>query len=156
MPTRRSSGEQTGPNALSIGVILTFDYRPAGLRYHDYLTALILSGGGMFAAWQAGAWQELSKKMPKPEWVIGASAGSLNAWAIAGGLPPEDLIDRWLHLESYSRFHWRFPTGPKSSVLDPTPVWDDVDDIPSDKLNRILWGDAKGFSVPYPGVTSLK
>ena len=34
--------------------------------------------------------------------------------------------------------------------------WDDVDDIPSDKLNRILWGDAKGFSVPYPGVTSLK
>ena len=34
--------------------------------------------------------------------------------------------------------------------------WNDIDDVPSDKLNRILWGDAKGFSVPYPGVTALK
>ena len=83
----------------------------------------------MFSVWQAGAWQELSKKIAMPEWVIGASAGSLNAWAIAGGLAPEVLVDRWMHLEAYNQFHWRFPMGPKGSLLDPAPVWDDIDDI---------------------------
>ncbi len=29
--------------------------------------------------------------------------------------------------------------------------WDDIDDVPSDVLNRILWWDAKGFDKPYPG-----
>jgi len=28
--------------------------------------------------------------------------------------------------------------------------WHDVDDIPADTLNRILWGDAKGWDHPYP------
>jgi YVTN family beta-propeller protein len=28
--------------------------------------------------------------------------------------------------------------------------WSDIDDVPSDTLNRILWGDAKGFATPYP------
>ncbi|MFN7934860.1 MAG: bifunctional YncE family protein/alkaline phosphatase family protein [Bryobacteraceae bacterium] len=28
--------------------------------------------------------------------------------------------------------------------------WDDVDDVPSDVLNRILWWDARGFDVAYP------
>lgn len=29
--------------------------------------------------------------------------------------------------------------------------WNEVDDIPTDILNRILWADAKGFDAPYPG-----
>ena len=28
--------------------------------------------------------------------------------------------------------------------------WNDLDDVPSDILNRILWWDAKGFQTPYP------
>jgi len=28
--------------------------------------------------------------------------------------------------------------------------WDDLDDVPSDVLNRILWWDAKGFDKPFP------
>jgi len=28
--------------------------------------------------------------------------------------------------------------------------WKDVDDVPTAKLNRILWWDAKGWSTPYP------
>ena len=28
--------------------------------------------------------------------------------------------------------------------------WSEVDDIPQDVLNRILWWDSKGFDVPYP------
>ena len=31
--------------------------------------------------------------------------------------------------------------------------WDDLDDVPSDVLNRILWWDAKGFDKPYPAFT---
>ncbi|MCX6611315.1 MAG: bifunctional YncE family protein/alkaline phosphatase family protein [Acidobacteria bacterium] len=34
--------------------------------------------------------------------------------------------------------------------------WSEVDDVPTDTLNRILWGDAKGYATPYPGVTALK
>jgi YVTN family beta-propeller protein len=28
--------------------------------------------------------------------------------------------------------------------------WNDIDDVPSDLLNRILWGDARGWNTPYP------
>ncbi len=83
----------------------------------------------MFGAWQAGAWQVLHQKLPKPDWVIGASAGSLNAWAIAGGLDPQVLVDRWLNLTAYQELHWRFPTGLSSSLLDPSAVWADVENI---------------------------
>jgi len=57
-------------------------------------TALVLSAGGMFGAYQAGAWRELSARF-RPDLVVGASAGALNAWAIAGGCAPEELIARW-------------------------------------------------------------
>lgn len=60
--------------------------------------ALVLSAGGMFGAYQAGAWEVLSERF-KPDIVIGASIGSLNGWAIAGGCEPKELIERWL------RFH---------------------------------------------------
>jgi NTE family protein len=57
-------------------------------------TALVLSAGGMFGAYQAGAWRELSARF-QPDLVVGASAGALNGWAIAGGCPPGELIRRW-------------------------------------------------------------
>ena len=31
-------------------------------------------------------------------------------------------------------------------------ILDRPDEAPSDKLNRILWHDVKGWSTPYPGV----
>jgi hypothetical protein len=31
-----------------------------------------------------------------------------------------------------------------------------VDDVPTDKLNRILWGEAKGYRCAVPGVIGLK
>jgi NTE family protein len=57
-------------------------------------TALVLSAGGMFGSYQAGAWGELSARL-QPDLVVGASAGALNGWAIAGGCPPDELIRRW-------------------------------------------------------------
>jgi NTE family protein len=58
-------------------------------------TALVLSGGGMFAAWAAGAWRALYQSF-KPDLIIGTSAGALNGWLIAGGATPNDLSDAWL------------------------------------------------------------
>lgn len=58
-------------------------------------TALVLSGGGLFGAWQAGAWRALAARF-QPELVVGASIGSLNGYAIAGGAAAEELAQFWL------------------------------------------------------------
>lgn len=57
-------------------------------------SALVLSGGGMFGAWQAGAWRSLAPNF-KPDLIVGASVGSLNGYAIAGGATPDELIAFW-------------------------------------------------------------
>ena len=49
----------------------------------------------MFGAYQAGAWKAIAR-VCRPDLVVGASAGALNGWAIAGGCSPEELISRWL------------------------------------------------------------
>jgi predicted acylesterase/phospholipase RssA len=56
--------------------------------------ALVLSGGGMFGAWQAGAWRALADRF-RPDLVVGASVGSLNGYAIACGATPEELAAFW-------------------------------------------------------------
>ena len=43
------------------------------------MTALVLSGGGMFAAWEAGFWKVLSERF-QPDLIAGASAGAWNGW----------------------------------------------------------------------------
>jgi predicted acylesterase/phospholipase RssA len=57
--------------------------------------ALVLSGAGMFGAWQAGAWAALAEHV-RPDLVVGASAGALNGYAIASGVDPGDLCRMWL------------------------------------------------------------
>lgn len=60
--------------------------------------ALVLSGGGMFAAFQAGAWRSLAGRF-QPDLVIGASAGALNGWTIASHIDPDKLCHFWLTLD---------------------------------------------------------
>jgi NTE family protein len=60
--------------------------------------ALVLSGGGMFGAWQAGAWRALCSAL-RPDLIVGASVGALNGYAIAGGMNPEELAGFWLRPE---------------------------------------------------------
>lgn len=55
----------------------------------------MLSGGGMFGAWQAGAWSVLAPHF-RPDLVVGASVGSLNGYAIASGSSAQELCDRWM------------------------------------------------------------
>ncbi len=63
--------------------------------YHKSVaTALVLSAGGLFAAWEAGVWKALAPRF-RPDIVVGASAGAWNAWAIAGGASGEDLCRIW-------------------------------------------------------------
>src|SRR5579884_2692079 len=67
---------------------------------HDGRTvrALVLSGGGLFGAWQAGAWSALAGRF-HPDLIVGASAGSLNGYLIACGESPEMLHRLWLTRE---------------------------------------------------------
>jgi len=49
----------------------------------------------MYAAWEAGVWKALEPYV-RPDLIVGASAGALNGWAIAGGATPEELERVWL------------------------------------------------------------
>jgi len=64
------------------------------LEWEQVTTALVLSAGGMFAAWEAGVWKTLSSHF-RPDLIVGASSGAWNGWAIAGGASPDDLVREW-------------------------------------------------------------
>jgi predicted acylesterase/phospholipase RssA len=49
----------------------------------------------MYAAWEVGVWKALAPHIHL-DLIVGASAGALNGWAIAGGATPEDLVGVWL------------------------------------------------------------
>jgi len=55
---------------------------------------LALQGGGALGAFQAGAYQALSKKGYEPNWAAGISIGAINASIIAGNERKEDRSDR--------------------------------------------------------------
>ena len=59
------------------------------------MKALVLSGGGLFGAWQAGAWSVLSRSF-EPDLIVGASIGSVNGYLLASGVSPEELVGMWL------------------------------------------------------------
>jgi NTE family protein len=62
--------------------------------------ALVFSGGGVFGAWQAGVWRELAARLGSPpDLIVGASVGSLNGYALAGGASGEELCQFWLQPE---------------------------------------------------------
>jgi NTE family protein len=92
------------------------------------MTALVLSAGGMYGAYQAGAWKALADVF-HPDLVVGASIGAITGWAIAGGCDPDELVDRWLHLEAAARYRWKFPRSPLHGVFDTTPLQRAIRDI---------------------------
>ena len=69
---------------------------------HSLMRALVLSGGGLFGAWQAGAWSVLAGRI-YPDLIVGASVGSLNGYVIASGGTPEELKAMWLE-PAFGRF----------------------------------------------------
>jgi NTE family protein len=71
-------------------------------------TALVLSAGGMFAAYQAGVWKAIAGAF-QTDMVIGASAGALNGWVIASGCAPEELATQWTHPDTAKWMQFRAP-----------------------------------------------
>jgi NTE family protein len=84
-------------------------------------TALVLSAGGMFGAYQAGAYKAIAEYDP-PDLVVGASVGALNGWLVASGCTPDHLIERWLDpaagdtLKLFPKHGWR------NGWFDPAPL----------------------------------
>jgi len=83
--------------------------------------ALVLSAGGLFAAYQAGAWKVLAEHF-QPDLVVGASAGALNGWAIAGGCPASELIAEWIGPAAAGLIHPRRPILRWCGWFDPAPL----------------------------------
>ena len=80
--------------------------------------ALVLSAGGMYAAYQAGAWKALAPTL-QPDLIVGASAGALNGFAIAGGCSPDELIARWTDPTTRHLMRFRIPP---LTIFDPAPL----------------------------------
>jgi NTE family protein len=85
------------------------------------MTALVLSAGGIYGAYQAGAWKAIADVF-RPDLVVGASIGAVNGWAIAGGSDPDQLIERWLNLDAAAHYRWKFPRTPLQGIFDTTPL----------------------------------
>jgi predicted acylesterase/phospholipase RssA len=88
----------------------------------------VLSAGGMFGAYQAGAWSVLADCF-EPDFIVGASVGAINAWCIAGGCAPEQLIQNWLTLDCAATYRWQIPRAIHGGLLDCRPLMARVDEI---------------------------
>jgi NTE family protein len=89
--------------------------------------ALVLSAGGMFGAYQAGAWNVLSQRF-QPDLVVGTSVGALNGWAIAGGCSPAALVGMWRDPATAGVMHMRPPLLPWNGWIDPAALLRQVED----------------------------
>ncbi len=101
---------------------------PKGCENKYGMTALVLSAGGMYGAYQAGAWRALADVV-HPDLIVGASIGALNGWAIAGGCDPDELVDRWLHLDAAAGYRWKVPRSPVHGLFDTTPLQGMIRDV---------------------------
>jgi NTE family protein len=99
-------------------------------------TALVLSAGGMFGAYQAGVWQALSRVF-QPDVVIGCSAGAINGWAIASGVAPQDLIQTWLDPRCAMLMRLRTSRRPWQPFFDSEPLAQMVRELTSTYTPRI-------------------
>lgn len=122
-------------------------------------TALVLGGGGMYGAYQAGVWSILEPVF-QPDLIIGASIGGLNGWVYAGGCPAQQWVEQWLNLEPASRHRWRWPASFTSGMIDTQAFEEFVQQVHSGWQPRIPFGvvitdllQLKPFTVMTPEVT---
>ena len=95
----------------------TSDPRIALPTQIDERTALILSAGGVFGAYQAGVWSAICDSFT-PDVIVGASIGSVNGWLIASRCPPEDIERFWLEAGELMRLRPRVPRRWCHGVFD--------------------------------------
>jgi NTE family protein len=105
------------------------------------LRALVLSAGGTFGAYHAGAWQALEEAGFRPDIVAGASVGALEAALIARGCTAAQL-SAWWRDPRWNVFRWNWP--PRVwGLLDPR------------RLEKRVTELCERFSKPLPGVKLL-
>jgi len=89
------------------------------------MTALVLSAGGYWAAWEVGVWKVLRERF-QPDLIIGASAGAWNGWAIAGGCTPDALVREWLDPATGGIMRFGFHA---MGFLQGAPLWAKARDL---------------------------
>lgn len=102
-------------------------------------TALVLSGGGMFGAYQAGVWKALHDEF-RPDIIVGCSIGSLNGWLISSGMTGAELVDRWHRLEAASQHSWRIPRRLWDGIIDASPMNELIREMYADYKPRTGYG----------------
>lgn len=60
------------------------------------MRGLAFSGGAAFGAYQTGAWLEIHAQGWRPDVVSGISIGGVNAYLVAHGATPEEMLRTWL------------------------------------------------------------
>ena len=91
------------------------------MRKNGGKTALVLSAGGMFGAYQAGAYRAIRQQF-EPDIIVGASVGALNGWAMASRCTPEHLIDQWLDPSAGETLRMYPNAGWLHGWFDPAPL----------------------------------
>jgi NTE family protein len=102
-------------------------------------TALVLSAGGMFGAYQAGAWEALAESM-KPDIVVGASVGALNGIAVAANCPPRRLQERWLDPQSGAALRLFPNAGWRNGWFDPAPLRAQAESVLAEFVPQVPFG----------------
>ena len=90
----------------------------------------------MFGAYQAGVWKALEPVF-RPDAVVGCSVGSINGWAIASGIPGDELIRTWLDPRSATLMAPRVPRRPWHALFDPTPLGQLIQELTSVYTPRV-------------------
>ncbi len=105
------------------------------------MQALVFSAGGAFGAYQAGVWRALEERGFRPDIIVGASVGAINAAAVARGSTGSQLEQWWRDPKS-GVFRWNWPLK-SLGLLDPSPL--------QSRLEELF----REFSQPVPGVRLL-
>ncbi len=91
-------------------------------------TALVLSAGGYFGAYQAGAWKALAPDVTI-DLVVGASVGALNGWVIASGCSPEELEQNWLDPSTARDLTLHSTPGLRNGYFKSGPLLERAEDL---------------------------
>lgn len=82
-------------------------------------TALVLGGGGMFGAYQAGVWSVLQSQW-QPDLIVGASIGAVNGYVFASQLPAGEWVEHWMDFRDAATAEWRVPRSLLGGCVDRT------------------------------------
>ncbi len=129
--------------------------RSAAVEEHDERAprrALILAGGGMRVAWQAGAIRALAEAGHTFVHADGTSGGIINLAMLLSGLSPEEMCHRWETLDVHD-FASPMPLADYLSGPDDLMALGDADGL-RDKVFPHLGVDVRRVNDGLPGMTA--